>query len=207
MAIDDLLDEHEQSRRVQEWLRANGGGLLGGVLLGLAAIGGWKWWQQQQVNHSMQVAEKYQAAVDGVDARGVQAAAGVQALPPGIYRSLATFSLARAQVDAGQRDAAISALKAALPSEPSLRTVAERRIARLQIDAGKASDALKTLRSPDAANEEVRGDAYFALGQRDQAREAYRRALAATEVGAPQRRLIELKHIQVGGAPAVPQTP
>ena len=27
MAIDDLLDEHEQSERVKSWLRANGAGV------------------------------------------------------------------------------------------------------------------------------------------------------------------------------------
>ena len=48
MAIDDPLDEHEQSERVLLWLRENGAGLIGGIVLGLAAIGGWKWWQQQQ---------------------------------------------------------------------------------------------------------------------------------------------------------------
>ena len=31
MAIDDLLDEHEQSERVRAWLRNNAAGLIGGV--------------------------------------------------------------------------------------------------------------------------------------------------------------------------------
>ena len=48
MAIDDLLDEHEQSERVRSWLRSNAAGLIGGVGLGLAGIAGWHWWQGQQ---------------------------------------------------------------------------------------------------------------------------------------------------------------
>ena len=48
MAIDDLLDEHEQSERVRGWLRQNGAGLIGGVASGLGLIGGWQWWQQHQ---------------------------------------------------------------------------------------------------------------------------------------------------------------
>ena len=40
MAIDDLLDEHEQSERVRTWLRQNGAGIFGGVVLALAVIGG-----------------------------------------------------------------------------------------------------------------------------------------------------------------------
>ena len=48
MAIDDLLDEHEQSEKVRTWLKDNAVGLIGGIALGLALIGGWQWWQKQQ---------------------------------------------------------------------------------------------------------------------------------------------------------------
>ena len=57
MAIDDLLDEHEQGEKVRSWLRENGIGLIGGVILGLALIGGWQWWQRQQDSRRMQTAE------------------------------------------------------------------------------------------------------------------------------------------------------
>ncbi|MDX1550349.1 MAG: tetratricopeptide repeat protein, partial [Lysobacter spongiicola] len=63
MAIDDLLDEHEQSERVLEWLRNNGAGLIGGIVLGLAAIGGWKWWEQDRQQQALSVADRYQTAV------------------------------------------------------------------------------------------------------------------------------------------------
>jgi len=49
MALDDLLDEHEQSERVRSWVRSNALGLIGGVALGLGAIAGWQWWQGQQL--------------------------------------------------------------------------------------------------------------------------------------------------------------
>ena len=48
---------------------------------------------------------------------------------------------------------------------------------------------------------EVRGDAQLALGQRDQARETYSKALLKAEVGSPQRRLLELKLTEAGGTP------
>lgn len=44
MAIDDLLDEHEQGERVRTWLRDNAAGLIGGLALGLLLIWGWRWW-------------------------------------------------------------------------------------------------------------------------------------------------------------------
>ena len=42
MAIDDLLDEHEQGERVRTWLRKNALGILGGLARGIAAIYGWR---------------------------------------------------------------------------------------------------------------------------------------------------------------------
>lgn len=207
MAIDELLDEHEQSRRVQEWLRSNGGGLLGGILLGLAAVGGWKWWQQHLDMQSMQAAETYQSAVDAAPASVGKGAAALKSVPDGTYRSLAALTLAQVQVDAGHADVALATLQQSRPDDPSLRAVADRRIAGLQIETGKAADALKTLQGHESADEEMRGDAWFALGKPDQARESYRKALVATDEGSPQRKLLELKYMQVGGVPASPKTP
>ncbi|HEY4583590.1 MAG TPA: tetratricopeptide repeat protein [Lysobacter sp.] len=207
MAIDDILDEHEQSRRVQEWLRRNGAGLIGGVLLGLAAIGGWKWWEQREARARMGEADAFQSVVDAVERDGVKAASRVATLPAGTYRTLAALRLAKAQADAKDGAAAIATLRGAMPEDPALRTIVVQRIARLQIDAGKAADALASLTGTDGPTLELRGDAQFALGQVDDARESYRKALAATGVGSPQRRLIELKYTQAGGVPAQPQTP
>jgi predicted negative regulator of RcsB-dependent stress response len=207
MAIDEILDEHEQSIRVQEWLRRNAGGLLGGILLGLAAVAGWRWWQQHEAQARMHEADTFQSAVEAIDRDGVKASARVQALPAGIYRSLASLRLAKAQAEAKDSAAAIATLRSAMPEEAALKAVFERRIAMLQIDSGKAADALRSLQGDDAPTLDLRGDAQFALGQVDAARESYRKALAKTEVGSPQRRLIELKYTQVGGVPAQPQTP
>lgn len=200
MAIDDLLDEHEQSERVLEWLRRNGAGLIGGIVLGLAAIGGWKWWQQHQVTQQAAVASQYQAAVDAIAVKDKSAQAKVKALNPGLYHTLASLELAKLQITAGQRDAAIATLRAAKPTEPALTQIVNERLARLLIDAKQADAALKliaTATTPTAL--EVRGDAHFALGQRDRARETYQQALAKLDVASPHRRLLELKLTEVGG--------
>ena len=200
MALDDPLDEHEQSERVREWLRRNGAGLIGGILLGLAAIGGWKWWQQHQATQQTQGASQYQAAVDAIAANDPQADARTKALEPGLYHTLASLQLAKSQVAAGRRDAAIATLRAAKAAEPALVQVVNERLARLLIDARQADAALKLVEgatTPSAL--EVRGDAQFALGQRDRARETYQQALAKLDVASPHRRLLELKLTEVGG--------
>lgn len=205
MAIDDLLDEHEQGEIVRGWLRENGAGLIGGVVLGLALIWGWQWWQQHRVDQRVQAGNDFQVAMDQLAAGKLdQAAPRIDALPKGAYDTLGALALAKARLDAGKRDEAIAVLRAAKPREPAMAAILDQRLARLLIDAGKPKDALELLADAGDGNEtlQVRGDAYAALGQQAQARAAYARALTTLEVGSPQRNLVELKISEVGGAPA-----
>lgn len=207
MAIDDLLNEHEQGERVQTWLRRNGAGLIGGVVLGLGLIGGWQWWQGQQDAKRKQAADEYQAVVKALAAKdSKQAQAKAATLAGTAYAPLAALDLARAQVVAGQRDAAIATLRGAKAKDPSLQQVIDQRLARLLIDANKGADAVALLASADdAAGIEARGDAQLALGKRADARRAYTEALARLDADAPRRPLLELKLTDAGGTPATPE--
>lgn len=205
MAIDDLLDEHEQGEIVRSWLRENGAALIGGIVLGLALIWGWQWWQQQRVQQRMQGGNEYQAVLNDLAAGKLDAAKPrIAALPKGAFETLGTLALAKAQMDAGNRDAAMATLRAAKPVDPAMKAIVEQRLARLLIDAGKPKDALAVLAEVGDQPEtlQVRGDAYAALGQDEQARAAYAQALTTLEVGAPQRNVVELKLSEVGGTPA-----
>ncbi len=205
MAIDDLLDEHEQGERVRSWLRDNGAGIIGGIVLGLALIWGWQWWQQQRTGQKMQAGNDFLAATGALEQGAVdKAKAHLASLPDGAYATLGSLALAKAQVDAGKRDEAIATLRAAKSRDPAIAGVVQQRLARLLIDAGKADEALAVLAGADAdaGTLQVRGDAHAALDQDEQAREAYTKALAQIEVGSPQRNLVELKLSDVGGEPA-----
>jgi predicted negative regulator of RcsB-dependent stress response len=104
---------------------------------------------------------------------------------------------------AGKRDDAIATLRTAKAGDGLLAGIVRERLARLLLDAGKADEALGILADAgDPAGLGARGDAHFALGQRDQARGDYDKALALTTVGSPMRRVLELKLSEVGGAPA-----
>lgn len=50
--MSDQYDEHEQSERVKQWLLKNGSNLLTGILLIIAAISGWYWWQGRQIGRA-----------------------------------------------------------------------------------------------------------------------------------------------------------
>lgn len=203
MAIDDPLDEHEQSERVLAWLRENGAGLVGGIVLGLAAIGGWKWWQQHDYQQSLAHADQYQSVLTAIEADDPQAAVKLGQLGEDIYADLAALELAAKQVNAGKNDDAIKTLRAIQASDPALADIVNQRLARLLVGAGQADDAIKLLDGSDTPSAlEVRGDAQYTLGQADKAREAYSQALTNLDVASSRRRILELKLIEVGGMPA-----
>lgn len=206
MAIDDLLDEHEQSERVLQWLRNNGAGLIGGIALGLAAIGGWKWWEHRGVAQQMAVADQYQTAISAIEAKDKQADGKVKAMADGTYRDLAALELASSQVQAGQNDAAIATLRAVQSKDPAVAEIINQRLARLLIESKQVDAALKLVANATTPGAlEVRGDAQYAAGQQEQARTSYQQALAKLDVASPQRRLLELKLTEVGGKPAKPE--
>lgn len=201
MALDELLDEHEQSERVRDWLRRNALGIIGGVIIGLGLVGGWKWWQSHLHQQRVAAGETYQAVLDSLHAGDLKKAqAQAAGLKEGAFAALVALDLAKAQLDAGQRDAAIASLRGVTTSDPGLALVLRHRLARLLIDAGKGQEALQLLAgAEDPAGLEARGDAHLALGKREEARKAYAAALTKLDVAAPQRRLLELKLTDVGG--------
>lgn len=206
MAIDDLLNEHEQSEQVRSWLQKNALGLIGGVALGLALIAGWQWWQKRNHDGRVAAGETYASAIKTLETDPAKAKTAVAALPTGSeYAALASLQLARTQVDADQRDAAIATLRGIKTDNASIASVAQERLARLLTDSGKPQEALKLLGAPQGAGAwEAKGDAHKALSQLDQARAAYAKALSQLDAGSPDRRLLELKLTDAGGTPSNP---
>lgn len=199
MAIDDLLDEHEQGERVRTWLRKNALGILGGLALGIAAIYGWRAWVSHQASQQEQAHTAYAQALKQLDAGQVDQAGTLLAGQEGTYATLAALRVAKAQVEAGKPDEAIATLRG-IQVDPSLREVVDERLAQLFNATGKPEEALKLLEGDAGSTAlELRGDALLASGNRDQARDAYADALAGTDVASPARRRIELKLQEVGG--------
>jgi predicted negative regulator of RcsB-dependent stress response len=203
MAIDDLLDEHEQSERVRSWLRKNGVSILAGVAIAIGGIWGWKEWQTRHSNSLAGANVQYQVVLKSLEDKDLeQAAKGVKALETGkanIYADLAALQLAKAQVDAGKNDDALATLRA-IKADPEFKPVIEQRVARLLVATGKTEDAIKQLgTATDSTSLEIHGDALMAQGKRDAAREQYEKALKTLDVAAPQRRLLETKLTDAGG--------
>lgn len=210
----EMMDEHERGEAVRAWIRQNGSAIVGGVALGLALIFGYQWWQRGKIEHRLDAATQYQAVADAAERKDLQALGQLSAgltkdFADTPYALLAALQVADAQINAGKVDEARKSLDdaAALSQEPALKGLIELRRARLALAAKDAEGALKVIDGMPkemyaGLAAEVRGDALFALGRTDEARAAYDTALIELETGAPNRRIVEMKLTDLGGAPA-----
>ncbi|MEN1929369.1 tetratricopeptide repeat protein [Luteimonas sp. MJ250] len=207
MAVDELLDEHEQGERVREWIRQNAFGVIAGIAVALALVYGYGKWQDHLLAQRVASGDAYAAISDSIAAGELDKArtlAEGAGLDDGVYGTLVALELAAAQVGAGDGEAAIKTLSDIGDPEPALAPVVARRRAVLLVDAGRIDEALAALGdADDAGSLEVRGDAEYAAGRMEQAREAYLAALTRLdEAAVSQRQLLEIKLIDVGGTPA-----
>lgn len=190
--MDEYLSEQEQWDLVKRWLRENTVWLLAGVLIAVAGIFAYRWYQarvETQLLAAGKLYEQLTVAYDKRDQAEVTKLAGqLQAEHGGSgYAEQAQLASARMYLENNQHALAVETLQKlqAATRDPELALAVRLRIARIQIDQGKADDALATLQG--AANPgafapryaEVRGDALFAKGSRDEALKAYQEALAA----------------------------
>lgn len=198
MAIDDLLDEHEQGERVRAWLRKNLPGILAGLIVGIAAIWGLRQWQERGLARQQEAHAAYSQAIARLQA-GEEDAGAALAGQEGLYASLGALQLAKAQVEAGKPEDAIATLRG-IKADSALQPVVRQRLAQLLVATGKPQEALDVLgEDADAVALELRGDALVAAGKAEQARAEYERALAGLDAEAPARRRVELKLQEAGG--------
>lgn len=208
----DQIDEYEQGERVRKWLRDNGGSVLGGIAIGLAAIVGFQTWQGRQDAQKLEAAKQFETFLTAQESGEGDQAAGLAASLSANYAdtpypALAALRRSAALVGEDKTEDALKALDAALPTtkDETLRQLMLLRAARAELILGRHEAALSRLDGVDltgyaALRDELRGDALAAQGKRDEARDAYRDALAATDVASPTRVLIELKLADAGGS-------
>jgi predicted negative regulator of RcsB-dependent stress response len=192
--VDDYLSEKEQWEWIKTQVRENGPAVILAVALAVGAVFGWRWWQSHQDVARLQAADKYMQLV-----RALEQGERSQALTVlgelerdyagSPYTDQAKLLSARVYVDEGQLDRAAAELAAVAEhsKDQDLAEVARLRLARVQIAQGKADNALATLGTSAAAGafgaryHEVRGDAYYAKGDKAAALQEYRSAQRAGE--------------------------
>jgi predicted negative regulator of RcsB-dependent stress response len=197
--VEDYLSEKEQWEWVKAQVRESGPAVILAVVIALGAVFGWRWWQGHLDAGRLQAGAKYMQMVSALE-RDDRSQALVllgeleREYPGSAYADQARMLAARVYVDGGEFDRAAAELSQVIEhtKDRDLAQVARLRLARVQINQGKADSALATLGDVTGAGafaaryHEVRGDAYYAKGDKAAALTEYRGAQAAdpaTDVG------------------------
>jgi predicted negative regulator of RcsB-dependent stress response len=207
--IDDFYNEQEQWERVKRWLRENGPWIIAGIIIGLGALAGWRWWEARVERRHVEASEAYQQILQNLE-RGDRAAAlkAVDELraeyASSAYVDQSDLLAARVHVDAGEFGPAAERLGRVMndSADPQLQLVARLRLARVQIAQNNADAALKTLEGAEpggfaARFAEVRGDALFAKGDRVGALAAWRSAASTAGEGSDTPPTVDLEGLQL----------
>ena len=213
--VEEYLTDRDQEEALRNWWQENWRWIIGGVVLGLALLGGWQYMKVHNAQRADAAAKVYAEFRGALDKNDLEAAG----------RSLATMSadhakspytqqgrllLAKKHVEANKLDEALPLLRAVADEskDEELGWVARLRAARLLIQQGKHDDALNLL-DPEKAGafaaqvREIRGDAQVAKGNPTAARAEYAAALADNIDGKADRTIdrtvLEMKLQDVGG--------
>jgi predicted negative regulator of RcsB-dependent stress response len=203
--VDEYLSEKEQLDQLLGWLRVNLPWIVLGLAVGGLIVGGWRWWQARTDRSGVEAAQGYIQVLDAFDhgdrTRGLDLVEQLRrSHPDSPYVDQADLAAARLLLETGQIDRAASYLSVVMghSRDPELVVVARLRLARVQLTQNHPDMALATL---GTANQgafegrfaEVRGDAYFAKGDKTAALREYRAARLAMGPAQATNDLLDLK--------------
>jgi len=205
---EDYLTDDEQLEVVKKYTKEYGTWVIGGVVIGVALLLGWRYYQGSLNTQALEAAGKFNemtAAIQANDfAKSRSLADGIiKDFPSSPYADQAHLALAGMAVDSGKSSDAVAPLTQVMNNskDSDLRQIARLRLARVQIDQGKPDDAIKTLAEGTPGGfagryHEVRGDALLAKNDTGGALVEYKAALSANDGG--DGALLELKIADLG---------
>ncbi|MFH8132879.1 YfgM family protein [Pantoea osteomyelitidis] len=182
-------NENEQVDVLRRFFANNGKALAVGLVIGIAALGGWRYWASHQANSAKEVSARYQQLTGAMQAdkpQTLEAVAQFTSENSNTYGALAALDLAKQYVDGNQLDKAAVQLQSGLKDtkDANLQAVLNLRLARIQLQQNQADAALKTL---DAVKGEgwtaivadIRGEALLSKGDKQGARDAWSKGVAS----------------------------
>lgn len=176
-------NENDQVDAIKRFFAENGKALAVGVILGVGALVGWRYWNSHQTESARAASLSYQTVVSSLSAgkaEDLSAAEKFAADNKNTYGALASMELAQQFVDQNQLEKAAAQLQQGLAatSDENLNAVITLRLARVQVQLKQADTALKTLDSVKgegwaAIVADLRGEALLSKGDKQGARSAW----------------------------------
>ncbi|MFC0225071.1 YfgM family protein [Serratia aquatilis] len=179
--------ENEQLDAVRRFFAENGKALAVGVVLGIGALLGWRYWQSHQNSSMMAASQSFEQANTALAAGKTEGVAAAEAFIQANSNSYGVFAaLHLAQYFAQQDDFAKAEQQLLVAQsqakDENLQAMVNLRLARVQLQQKKPDEALKTLEGVKgegwiAMMQDVRGDVLLAKGDVKGAREAYSKGI------------------------------
>jgi predicted negative regulator of RcsB-dependent stress response len=210
-------EDEAQVEQLRRWWRENWMALAGGLVLGLAGIFGWQWWQARSTAHAEQASRMYEdlrkLATDKPDRQTEMVEDLRKNYGDTPYAAQAVLLAAQRAVDRADWDAARGYLEWLVKhgDDEGLQKIGKLRLARVLWQQQKPDDALALLEVADddafaALYQELRGDIQHAKGDAAAARTAYEKALQLGPAPASrqqlQRKLDDLAAVRDPAVPA-----
>jgi predicted negative regulator of RcsB-dependent stress response len=183
--------EEEQLDALKRWWKENGQSTIIGLVLGIAIILGWNYWQDHKKAQAEQASMLYSQLIQAIGADKKDSAEKLaerihEQYPKTEYAVYSGLFLAKLKVQQGDVGKAKTILKdIAAGSNKELSNIAKIRQVRLMLASGEYEQGLQLISDVDPATsssfsgnyDELVGDLYVALDRLDQARTSYQKAL------------------------------
>lgn len=198
------LDDEEDLEKLKTWWKENWIALVGGLVIGFGAIGGWEGYKHWRDGRAETASQMYEELKKNLEAsKNDEAKQIVERLKADYastpYAAAAALTVAQAEVHAGALEAADGHLGWVVKNakDEGLVQVARLRQARVLFAQNKPDEALAALSGEPGSfaslYDELRGDIQLAKGDAAAARASYEKALASAASGAANKTLLQQK--------------
>lgn len=195
-------NENEQVDALRQFFANNGKFLAVGVIIGIAALGGWRFWSSHQEGTDKAASAEYQQLTSAMQADkpdSLEAVATFASENNNTYGALASLDLAKQYVETNQLDKAITLLQSELKDtkDANLQAVINLRLARIQLQQSQADAALSTLNNVKgdgwtAIVADIRGEALLSKGDKQGARDAWSKG-AESQASPALKQMLQMK--------------
>lgn len=191
--MEQYRTEEEQVEALRRWWQENGRSTVVAVIIGVSAVFGWQTWQGNELRKQEDASDLYQALLRvGADDVSAPSQDGIDLAEQlkhdfggSTYAQFAALHLAKVAVRAGDLAEAQMQLRWVLGKASKgsdVARIAQLRLARVLASSGDSEQALVILAdagpgSYGASYAIAQGDIFLAAGRKDEARDAYSRAL------------------------------
>ncbi len=185
--------DEEQVEALKRWWKVNGTSIIAGVIVGIAIIGGWNFWQSNQERKALQASAMYEQLLQAANEDKTETIIKIsEALAKEFdstpYAELGLLLEAKAKIQSDELPAAKEVLgKLQSDSDFVITNLATIRIIRTMLATGEYEQGLQLIADMEPKSgesftgiyEELKGDLYVALNRLGVARSAYQNALRA----------------------------